>query len=108
MRVDIFNLKSENEELKTRLSACQIKMGILDTPIETISIDSTVSSEDSSPDADSESEAPISVRRKSSKRKCKKDKNSRASKLSVPLQEISPKKGKIVPLEASDISTFAL
>ena len=46
MKVDIFNLKSENEDLKTRLSACQIKMGILDTPIETISVESTVSSED--------------------------------------------------------------
>ena len=49
-------------------------MGILDTPIETISIESTLSSENSSPDADSESEveAPISVRKDSLKENARK------------------------------------
>ena len=61
MRVDIFNLKAENEDLKSRLSACQIKMGILDAPIETVSVEITLLSENSSQDADSESEEEAQI-----------------------------------------------
>ena len=49
-------LKAENKNFKSRLMACESRLVMYDGQIETCSIESALSSENSSSDADNESE----------------------------------------------------